>query len=172
MAGTASIRRHPELLPFIAGANHLDVKSIESTVDLRSFIAGMLPFHPWWLKLLYGLRQALVYSLGLVRHSLPAATACRVPADVPFDAGRRIAIFTVRAAAPDLYWVAETPQDKHLTAYFGVVAAPTGGPRHRFHVFTAVRFRHWTGPVYFNLIRPFHHLVVWRMMIAGAEWKA
>jgi hypothetical protein len=30
-----------------------------------------------------------------------------------------------------------------------------------------VHYKHWTGPVYFNLIRPFHHLVVSRMARAG-----
>ncbi|WP_422698682.1 DUF2867 domain-containing protein [Desulfosarcina cetonica] len=32
-----------------------------------------------------------------------------------------------------------------------------------------MRYRNWTGPVYFNLIRPFHHLVVREMMKAGAR---
>ncbi|MCP4630164.1 MAG: DUF2867 domain-containing protein [bacterium] len=32
----------------------------------------------------------------------------------------------------------------------------------RFYVITVVHYKHWTGPVYFNLIRPFHHLVVSR----------
>jgi hypothetical protein len=171
MAGIASLNRYPELMPYMAGADHLDVKSVTGAVDLRSFIAGMLAYHPWWLKLLFGLRQAPVVLLGLERHALPAATKGRRPAEVPFAPGGRIAFFTVRAAAPDRYWVAETPEDKHLAAYVGIVAEPAGNRRRRFHVFTAVRYRHWTGPVYFNLIRPFHHLVVWRMMQAGAACK-
>jgi hypothetical protein len=60
--------------------------------------------------------------------------------------------------------VAETPEDKHLSAYFGVVNEKLDREHSRFHVFTTVRYLHWTGPVYFNLIRPFHHLVVSRMM--------
>jgi hypothetical protein len=171
MAAIASINRHPELQPYIAGADHRDVKSITCAVDLRTFIAGMLAYHPWWLKMLFGLRQALVLLLGLGRHPLPASTTNRLPEEVPFAPGDRIAFFTVRAAAPGHYWVAETPEDKHLRAFFGVVAEPKGNRRQRFHVFTAVRYRHWTGPVYFNLIRPFHHLVVWRMMKAGAASK-
>ncbi|MGE6761631.1 DUF2867 domain-containing protein [Corallococcus interemptor] len=29
-------------------------------------------------------------------------------------------------------------------------------------------YRNWAGPVYFNVIRPFHHLVVARMARHGA----
>ncbi|NQY75258.1 MAG: DUF2867 domain-containing protein [Candidatus Margulisbacteria bacterium] len=28
---------------------------------------------------------------------------------------------------------------------------------------------HWTGPIYFNLIRPIHHLVVTKMAKAGVR---
>jgi hypothetical protein len=41
----------------------------------------------------------------------------------------------------------------------------------RFLVVTIVHYRHWTGPVYFNVIRPFHHIVVWQMMKAGARYQ-
>jgi hypothetical protein len=37
----------------------------------------------------------------------------------------------------------------------------------RFYVFTTVYYKHWTGPVYFNLIRPLHHLAVPRMARYG-----
>ncbi|MCP5103876.1 MAG: DUF2867 domain-containing protein, partial [bacterium] len=37
------------------------------------------------------------------------------------------------------------------------------------HVVTIVHYKHWTGPVYFNLIRPFHHLVIRRMMKAALK---
>jgi hypothetical protein len=70
-------------------------------------------------------------------------------------------------AIEDVYWVSETPEDKHLAAHFGVAAEKLDQRRSRYHVFTVVRYLHWTGPVYFNLIRPFHHLVVSRMMKHG-----
>jgi hypothetical protein len=75
----------------------------------------------------------------------------------------------VRTAKEDIYWVSEAPEDKHLKAYFGVVAEKLSGRRTRFHVFTSVKYLHWTGPVYFNLIRPFHHLVVSSMMRNGVK---
>ncbi len=75
--------------------------------------------------------------------------------------------FIVHNAKEDIYWVAETPEDKHLNAYFGVVTVKLRNNLTRFHVFTSVKYIHWTGPVYFNFIRPFHHLVVLKMMKAG-----
>ena len=35
-----------------------------------------------------------------------------------------------------------------------------------------VDYRHWTGPVYFNVIRPFHHLVVAAMLRSAANLPA
>jgi hypothetical protein len=87
--------------------------------------------------------------------------------DVSFVAGDEVTFFTVRLAKEEKYWVGETPEDKHLRAYFGVVVEPVAENRRRFHVVTIVHYKHWTGPVYFNLIRPFHHLVVSRMARAG-----
>jgi hypothetical protein len=69
----------------------------------------------------------------------------------------------VRAGEEGRYWIAETPDDKHLKAYFVVVQEPLGNAVNRFSVITTIYYKHWTGPVYFNLIRPFHHLVVARM---------
>ena len=77
----------------------------------------------------------------------------------------------VRMAKEDLYWIAETPPDKHLRAYFGIVAEPVANDLKRYYIVTIVHYLHWTGPVYFNLIRPFHHLVVARMARAGARVK-
>jgi hypothetical protein len=67
----------------------------------------------------------------------------------------------------DLFWISETPDDKHLKAYFGVVKEPVNNSVNRFYVFTTVYYKHWTGPVYFNLIRPLHHLAVPRMARYG-----
>ena len=41
--------------------------------------------------------------------------------------------------------------------------------KNRFYIMTVVHYKHWTGPVYFNMIRPFHHLVVRRMALAGLK---
>ena len=72
-------------------------------------------------------------------------------------------------AREEQYWVAEI-KDKHLKALLGVVVEPLPGQQQkRFHVLTVVYYRNWAGPVYFNAIRPFHHLVVESMALAGVQ---
>jgi hypothetical protein len=89
------------------------------------------------------------------------------PEDVSFSPGDQVSFFTVRSGREEIFWVSETPDDRHLKAYFGVVKEPLDDSVSRFHVITSVYYKHWTGPVYFNLIRPFHHLVVARMARHG-----
>ena len=164
---------YKELSVFFQDVDYSDLKTIEGNQDLRGFIAGMLSYYPWWLVLLYKVREFLVLVLGLIRHKKPEELPAMRPEDISFLTGERNSFFIVQKAEENRYWVARTPEDKHLTAWFGIVVEPATDGRKRFHVFTTVRYRHWTGPVYFNLIRPFHHLVVGRMMKAGVgESKA
>jgi hypothetical protein len=161
------ILKRSTLAACFAGADHFDIKTIEGGVGLRAFVAGMLSCHPWWVLALYRLRGLLVTALGLVDHEIPGALAPIAPEDLAFSPGETAAFFTVIDAAEDRFWVAKTPPDNHLSACFGVIRERSRGHRARYSVFTSVTYIHWTGPVYFNLIRPFHHLVVRRMMRAG-----
>jgi hypothetical protein len=161
------IKRIKEFDPLLKMADHTDVKVAEGPVTLREFIASMLSYHPWWMALLFRIREIFVGLFGLVRHDIPEKFPGLRPEDVPLFPGETAVFFKVLFAKDGEYWLGETPDDKHLTAYFGVVVEPLKEKINRFHVITIVRYKHWTGPVYFNLIRPFHHLVVRRMMKAG-----
>ena len=164
-----TISQIPQIAQLLKGSNYIDVKTIEGQTSLRQFIASMLSYYPGWIVFLYRIRTLLVKLLGLVEHPAPEALPRLVPQDVSFVVGETVTFFTVWSAEEQHYWVGETPEDKHLSAYFGVVVEPIEGNRKRFHVATIVYYKHWTGPVYFNLIRPFHHLVVGRMMRAGVH---
>lgn len=157
----------PEVASLFEGSNYVDIKTIEGNVTLRQFIAAMLSYYPWWIVLLYRIRALLVKILGLVEHEAPEVLPNLRAADVSFVPGDAVTFFTVRLAQEEHYWVGETPPDKHLKAFLGVAIEPVADNRRRFHVATSVHYKHWTGPLYFNLIRPFHHLVVSRMMHAG-----
>jgi hypothetical protein len=157
----------PRFKKFFEDMDHTDVKRITADVSLRQFIAGMLSYHPWWLAMLFRLREVLVNLLGLVKHDLPARPAVLSADAISFVPGDESLFFIVREAEEDRFWVAETPPDNHLMAYLGVVARRIEAGMTQFRVFTTVRYLNWTGPVYFNLIRPFHHLVVSRMMRAA-----
>ena len=127
----------------------------------------MLSYYPWWLIQLYRIRKLLVAVFGLVKHEEPGELTHLTAEDVSFVPGENAAFFIVRCAKEDLYWISESPDDKHLRAYFGVVKEPLSNSVNRFYVITTVYYKHWTGPAYFNLIRPFHHLVVSRMAQHG-----
>jgi hypothetical protein len=164
-----SIAAHPALRPLLDKADHIDVKTIEigaapSPLALRTFIVGMLSYNPRWITLLYRIRGQFVRLLGMRQDGIPAAPALR-PEALPMEPGAPISFFTVTAAQEGQYWVASA-SESHLTASLGVVMEAWGAGS-RFQVITIVRYHRWTGPVYFNGIRPFHHLVVRRMMRAG-----
>jgi hypothetical protein len=155
------------LAPYVDHADVVDVKVFEGRTPLRQMIASMLSYYPWWLIMLYRIRKLMVGLLGLATQETPDALPDLQPADVSFTPGEPVTFFTVRAAEEEHFWIAETPADRHLRAYLGVVKEPVRGPVCRYHVITTVFYKHWTGPVYFNLIRPFHHLVVARMARHG-----
>lgn len=148
-------------------ANHVDVKTIESDVALRQFIAGFMNYMPIWVKALYGVRMVFVRFLGMKQARIPPAPQI-TPETVPMTPGQNAAFFTVRHAQEDRYWKVDVVDD-HLTAGLAIVAEPIDDNRTRFHVVTIVQYHKWSGPVYFNVIRPFHHLVVGGMTRAGAK---
>ena len=162
------IASDPRFKQYFQEMDLVDIKTITADVSLREFIAGMLSYHPWWMAMLYRLREILVNLLGLVKHDLPDRQEVLCADAISFVPGEKSLFFIVREAEEDRFWISETPPDNHLTAYFGVVAQKPKDGMTRFGVFTTVRYLHWTGPVYYNLIRPFHHLVVAMMMRAGA----
>lgn len=155
------------LLPL---ANHVDVKngvaeSSDADGGLRRFIAGFLGYNPAWMKGLYAIRWGFVRLLGMRQEGIPQTTTI-APEKVTMTPGEKMAFFTVAEAKEGEYWLCYA-RESHLTAYLGIVAEPLGGQKRRFHVVTIVQYHKWTGPVYFNVIRPFHHLVVAQMIKAG-----
>ncbi len=162
----AFIRHIPELAPLLKHADHIDVKTVTGNVDMRTFIAGMLSFSPDWIMYLYHMRAVLVQVLGMRQVGIPSSSPLHAE-DVPMQKGQRASFFTVKLVKEETYWIAGV-EDTHLNALLGVVIESLGGTSsRRFHVLTIVHYRNWTGPVYFQIIRPFHHLVVGSMARAG-----
>lgn len=157
----------PELTFLFSGADHVDVKKAESGVTLREFVAGSMSWSPVWVKVLFLARTVLARLLRLDDSHLPAGVRPR-PEEISFTPGDRVGLFTVTAAAEDRFIVLEAA-DNHLIGYLAIAAAPAAGGRTRFEAATVVKYRRWTGPLYFTIIRPFHHLVVRGMIKAGAR---
>ena len=163
------IKKYTEITTLLKGADHVDVKIVEGDVSMRQFIASMLSYYPRWIVFLYYVRAVLVRLLGMRQPARPDELPRLKPEDISMTPGDRATFFIVRLARQEEYWIAETPEDKHLQAYFGIILEPVKANLNRFHIVTIVHYKHWTGPVYFNTIRPFHHLVVRRMARAGVS---
>ncbi|WP_214416300.1 DUF2867 domain-containing protein [Sphaerisporangium fuscum] len=157
----------PELAGFVSEADHIDVKTAESRASLREFTAGAMSWRPGWLRALFRARAVLARLLRLRDPDVPAGRPL-APEEISLVPGDKIAFFAVSAAAEDRYIVLEAA-DTHLTARLAIVTTPSADGDARFDVITVVKYHRWTGPLYFNLIRPFHHLVVAGMTRAGAS---
>lgn len=156
-----------ELQPLFDHANHIDVKTVKGDVSMREFIAGMLSYQPGWMTFLYGVRAVFVRTLGMRQAGIPTKTNLS-PSQINMQPGQSAGFFKVRTAKEEAYWAVEA-EDKHLKATLVVVIEPINPKLKRFYVITIVHYHHWTGPVYFNVIRPFHHLVVGQMAKAGVR---
>ncbi len=164
-SGLAYIRSLPELAALLEHADHVDVKTVSGSVDLRTFLANMLNYQPGWITALYGVRAIFVRFLRMRQRSIPRGQHL-TPEHIPMQEGQPVAFFKVRMSREEQYWIGEA-KDKHLSALLGVVVEPLPDQQKRFHVLTVVYYRNWAGPVYFTVIRPFHHLVVGSMARAG-----
>ncbi len=156
----------PEFAPLFADADVVDVKTVESRVSIRQFLAAMFAYQPVWITLLYRVRAVFVRFLGMRQNGVPRPTTLTAE-QIPMTPGKRIVFFTTRAARDDAYWFGGNDA-QHLDAILGVVVEPLTNGLNRFHVVTIVHYHNWAGPIYFNVIRPFHHLVVKQMAKAGA----
>jgi uncharacterized protein DUF2867 len=165
-----NVQQMAELQPILAGADHMDVKTVEGAVTLREFVAKMMAFQPVWLTFLYAVRGVFVLFLGMRQRVQPVSWRLK-PEEVPMTSGQKALFFTVRDAAEDHYWIAEV-KDRHLDAALSVIAEKIDEQKSRFYVMTTVHYNDWSGPVYFNVIRPFHHLVVGSMARAGVKASA
>lgn len=155
------VQSHPALQELLAKNDHIDVKSFDSEGDMRTFLAGLFSYMPAWLKGLFGVRAVFVRVLGMKQEGSIEARQVR-PEEISMTPGDAATFFTVEMAEEDNFYVASA-KESHLDAYLAVVAEPGNGDANRYHLITIVNYNNWAGPIYFNVIRPFHHLVVYAM---------
>ncbi|WP_319541443.1 DUF2867 domain-containing protein [uncultured Pseudodesulfovibrio sp.] len=148
------------LVEFMKDADHIDVKSCEGNATLIEFIAGILSYQPGWMRMLWLVRVWLLKALGQGEQIVPEKKRF-TPQTFPVTPGEKADFFTVVESDGETFWVAEG-KEKHLDAIIGVVVEQLDGEigTNRFHVATIVKYNNSAGPIYFNLIRPFHHVVV------------
>ena len=168
-------RRFPVLAELMDAADRKDVRSIDCAKPMRPFIADMTSYAPGWLRFLYWVRGGFVRLLGY-RQDFETDFPKLRPEDLSMTPGDPASFFTVHAAEEDRYWVASAT-DSTLTGYLAVAAEPLsdsgneGGGRGltRYHVLCMAHYLHWRAHIYYNVINPFHHVVVHSMVRAGAR---
>ncbi|SNS21315.1 Protein of unknown function [Humidesulfovibrio mexicanus] len=157
----------PEINTVLEGADYLDIKHVDSTKPMREFLASVLSYMPGWMVALYKVRAVFVRLLGLKQGGYPGAEKID-PEDIIFSPGKMGSFFTVKAGEEDRYWIAGATE-KHLSGDLVIAVEPLPDGVKRYHMASVVQYRHWTGRVYFNIIRPFHHVVAWAMMRHAAK---
>lgn len=157
-----AVRAVPALRALLDGADHADAKAFTSRRGLRDglriFLARMTTYEPGWYKALYAVRGVLAGWLGLKHGELFDAAG----PGVDLAPGGKVGFITTESADPGeepRWWIGRV-DDRHLSGWVGVTADPEPDGTTRFVICTVVRYHHWTGPLYFNLIRPAHHIVV------------
>ena len=152
----------------VDGADYVGLATVELHADLETFLKTIFSYRPGLIRFLYRIRAPLVRLLGFRQDPLPAMEEW-IPDEFPMLSCGNIWFFTVGRVKADRYWVAGCPRDRHLDADLAVVAEPLDSGRRRFYIITVVRYKHWTGPLYFNLIRLFNLLLSNRMARVAAR---
>lgn len=159
----------PALAALLEGANHVDVKSVDgpATLTMCEFIARTFSYQPAWLSGLFRVRNVFARLLRLPADAAPVRQRF-CAGDVPLTPGAELYFLRLQEAQEDRYWIG-CFEDKHLTGHVVVAAEPPDHDTRRFHLMTIVHYNTWAGPVYFNVIRPFHHLIVWLVVRQGVK---
>lgn len=142
-------------------ANHTDVYECTIT-DYKNITpddiqVAFWTVQPGWLKTLFTIRNGIVRFFGLKTDKSDSSEFERC-----IRAGSNYTFTSIPAKSAN-----ETVmclQDKHLTAYLSVYIKNIGENKRTVYITTLVHFHYWLGYAYFNIIRPFHHIVVKKMM--------
>jgi hypothetical protein len=153
----------PEIDDLLPTADEVDVKTAHGEVSLREFVAGALGHGPLWIKALFAVRMIVAQVLRLDTTGVPDARRLR-PETVSFTPGDPVSFFTVVRGEEDHYLLLKV-SDNHLVAWLAIIRRPDN----EFKVATLVQYLRPAGRFYYNLIRPFHHLVLLSMCRAGVS---
>lgn len=149
----------------INGANHVDVKTIDGDVNLREFLANTFNYQPAWMTFLYHVRGVFVRFLGMKQEGVPQ-TSRFTPEALNLNECEHLNFFKIDSVRENEY-IYLSAEESHLKAILGVICESVADGNTRYHAITIVHYKSWAGPIYFNVIRPFHHIVVHQMIRAG-----
>ncbi|MFI5711289.1 DUF2867 domain-containing protein [Kribbella sp. NPDC051620] len=158
----------PELADLLPEADVIDVKTAIGPVTLREFTAGALSLESRAGQALFALRVPVAKLMRLQMTGMPSRTRLR-PEDVSFTPGDQLAFFTVDRGEEEHYLLLKVT-DNHLFAYLAIIVDDSG-PVRAFKVVTLVHYLRGAGRLYYNLIRPFHHVAIRFMCRSGVNYR-
>jgi len=163
----AYVYNHVIYQQLVTDADHIDIKSIESTASVKDFIAGAFNYQPGWMTFLYRVRKVFVRFLGMRQDGIPQPLHLTSDS-LDLRVAHHIGFFEIEAFKPDDYLVVSA-EESHLRAGLALFCEPLDSATNRYYAVTIVHYKSWAGPIYFNVIRPFHHAVVRQMLHAGGS---
>ena len=139
--------------------DYFEAKSVASSLTLPEVLANIFNYRPRWVQFLFVLRRMPASILQLKQVRWKQSPALK-PEDISFQRGASETKFIVTHGDRNRYWVSRAPADRHLEAKIAVILSSAEGEKKTYKLITWVKYLHWTGKLYFNLIRPFHHMIV------------
>ena len=146
----------------------IDFKN-EKPITVEEIARAFFKSIPGWVLFLLGLRNWLVKWFGLKGGDAREVLA-RLEKD-PIEPGKPFGIFQVIKKNANEILMGE--EDKHLDFRVSIGLKSKTGNDYTASVATIVQFNHFSGRLYFLPVKPFHKLIVKRMMaILGKKLKA
>jgi len=157
------------MVEHIGSADCMDLKQVQGTVSFRPFVAGLLSYSPFWVQFLYTVRRWTLQVMGF-DVDLKEATKKLTGETLAISPGESATFFEVLESDGKTYWIAKAPES-NLGAVLGVIAEPVPNKPgvSQFHVLTTVRYHNNIGRLEYNMVRPFHHLILWLGMRKAAN---
>jgi hypothetical protein len=115
---------------------------------------------PWWIDVLFVVRNVLVAAFGLKKGDGGAPR--QVTRDIHFEPGCRDCYFDVIDRTRDEIVMGEG--DKHLDFRVSVRKSEVPNCVTIFELTTVVWYNNWLGPIYFTVVKPFHRALISSMM--------
>lgn len=134
---------------------------VDPNVELQPeiLVKAFFDTTPGWVKLLLGIRNAIVGVMGLKTSGPDAAK--KSLSDFKFEVGESIGLFRILEKSDNEILFGE--DDKHLNFQISLLKGEDAVSQ-IVYLSTVVKFNNIFGKIYFLPVKPFHKLIVPRML--------
>jgi len=123
--------------------------------------ASLVTSSPKWVNSLFNLRNRIVKVFGL-KSGDPSLTQEQIVAAFKAEKGQKLGFFEVYESNEHELILGET--DKHLDFKVSIINTPVSENTSALNMTTVVKFNNVFGKLYFLPVKPFHKLIVPKML--------